>query len=88
MDDSAENIDINSQKDTANETDVTYLPKPLTSLFDSTAVNLGNDDWTSLRKDIYSQYHQAYRQKSYGNLTKVVILQSLNYNWKLHRGGK
>ena len=88
MDHSAENIDINSQKDTTNETDVTCLPKPLTSLFDSTAVNLGNDDLTSLRKDIYSQYHQAYRQKSYDNLTKVVILQSLNYNWKLHRGGK
>ena len=88
MDDSAENNDISSQTDTADETDIRCLPKPLTSLFDSTAVNLGNDDLTSLCKDIYSQYHQAYRQKSYDNLTKVTILQSLNYNWKLHTGGR
>ena len=88
MDSSAENIDISSQTDTADETDVTCLPEPLTSLFDSTAVNLGNGDLTSLCKDIYSQYHQEYRQKSYDNLTKVTILQSLNYNWKLHRGGR
>ena len=70
------------------ETEVTCLPEPLTSFFDSTAVNLGNDDLTSLRKDIYSQYHQAYRQKSYDRLTKATILQSLNYNWKLQRGGR
>ena len=80
LDSSAENIDISSQTDTADETDVTCLPEPLTSLFDSTAVNLGNGDLTSLCKDIYSQYHQEYRQKSYDNLTKVTILQSLNYN--------
>ena len=61
---------------------------PLIVLLDSTAVNLGNDDLTSLCKDIYSQYHQAYRQKSYDSLTKVAILQILNYNWKLHKGGR
>ena len=88
MDDSAENIDFSSKTDTADETDVTCLPGPFSSLFDSAAVNLGNDDLTSLCKDIYSQYHQAYRQKSYDNLTKVTILQSLNYNWKLHTGGR
>ena len=88
LDNSAENIDISSQTDTTDENDVTCLPEPLTSLFDSTAVNLGNDDLTSLHKDIYSQYHQKYRQKSYNNLTKVTILQSFNYNWKLHRGGR
>ena len=88
MDNSAENIDISSQTDTTDENDVTCLPEPLTSLFDSTAVNLGNDDLTSLHKDIYSQYHQKYRRKSYNNLTKVTILQSFNYNWKLHRGGR
>ena len=63
LDDSAENNDISSQTDTADETDIRCLPKPLTSLFDSTAVNLGNDDLTSLCKDIYSQYHQTYKQK-------------------------
>ena len=50
-------------------------------------VNLGNDDLTSLCKDIYLQYDQAYRQTKYDNLTKVTILQNLNYNWKLRRGG-
>ena len=43
--------------DTADETDVTCLPESLTSLFDSTAVDLGNNDLTSLCKNIYSQYH-------------------------------
>ena len=88
LDDSAENIDFSSKTDTADETDATCLPEPFSSLFDSAAVNLGNDDLTSLCKDIYSQYHQAYRQKSYDNLTKVTILQSLNYNWNFHRGGR
>ena len=88
MGDRTENIDFSSQTDTADETDVTCLLEPLTSLFDITAVNLGNDDLTSLCKDIYSQYHQAYRKRSYDNLTRETILQSLNYNWKLHRGGR
>ena len=88
MGDRTENIDFSSQTDTADETDVTCLLEPLTSLFDSTAVNLGNDDLTSLCKDIYSQYHQAYRKRSYDNFTRETILQSLNYNWKLHRGGR
>ena len=88
MGDRTENIDFSSQTDTADETDVTCLIEPLTSLFDSTAVNLGNDDLTSWCKDIYSQYHQAYRKRSYDNFTKETILQSLNYNWKLHRGGR
>ena len=57
FDDSAENNDFSSQTDTADKTDVTCLPEPLTSLFDSTPVNLRNDDLTSLCKDIYSQYH-------------------------------
>ena len=78
--------------DFSSETDVTCLAKPLISLFDSTAVNLGNDDLTSLCKDIYLPNHQSYRQKSYDNLTKETIfkfkLQSLNYNWKLHRRGR
>ena len=59
-----------------------------TSLFGSTAVNLENDDLTSLFKDTDTQYYHAYRQKSYDNLTKVKILQSLNYNCKLHLGGR
>ena len=88
MGDRTENIDFSSQTDTADETDVTCLLEPLTSLFDITAVNLGNDDLTSLCKDIYSQYHQAYRKRSYDNFTRETILQSLNYNWKLHRGGR
>ena len=50
LDDSAENN---------NQTDITCLPEPFTSLFDSTAVKLRNDDLTSLCKDRYSQYHQA-----------------------------
>ena len=100
LDDSAENndfssqtdttdqTDITDQTDTTDQTDITCLPKPLTSLVDSTAVKLGNDDLTSLCNDIYSQYHQAYRQKSFDNLTKVTILQSLNYNLNLYRGGR
>ena len=88
MGDRTENIHFSSQTDTADETDVTCLLEPLTSLFDITAVNLGNDDLTSLCKDIYSQYHQAYRKRSYDNFTRETILQSLNYNWKLHRGGR
>ena len=63
LDDSAENNDFSSQTGTADESDLTCLPEPLSCLFDSTAVNLGNNDLTSLCKDIYSQYHQAYRQK-------------------------
>ena len=59
MDDSAENNDFSSQTGTADESDLTCLPEPLSSLFDSTDDN----DLTSLCKDIYSQYHQAYRQK-------------------------
>ena len=42
LDDSTENIDFSSQIDTADETNVTCLPEPLTSLFDGTAVNLEN----------------------------------------------
>ena len=42
LDDSTENIDFISQIDTADETNVTCLPEPLTSLFDGTAVNLEN----------------------------------------------
>ena len=57
FDDSAENNDFSSQTDTADKTGVTCLSEPLTSLFDSTPVNLRNDDLTSLCKDIYSQYH-------------------------------
>ena len=45
LNDSAKNNDFSSQTDTADETDVTCLLEPLTSLFDSTAVNLGNDDF-------------------------------------------
>ena len=63
--------------DTADETDVTCLPESLTSLFDSTAVDLGNNDLTSLCKNI-SQYHQEFRQKSHDNLAKVTILQRYN----------
>ena len=48
LDNSAENIDFILQTDTADETDITCLPKPFTSLFDRTAVNLGNEDLTSL----------------------------------------
>ena len=88
LNDSAKNNDFSSQTDTADETDVTCLLESLTSLFDSTAVNLGDNDLTSLCKDIYSQYHQTYRQKSDDSLTKVAILQSLNCNWKLHTGGR
>ena len=64
--------------DTADETDVTCLPESLTSLLDSTAVDLGNNDLTSLCKNIYSQYHQEFRQKSHDNLAKVTILQRYN----------
>ena len=100
LDDSAENndfssqtdttdqTDITDQTDTTDQTDITCLPEPLTSLVDSTAVKLGNDDLTSLCNDIYSQYHQEYRQKSFDNLTKVTILQSLNYNLNHYRGGR
>ena len=42
LDDSTENIDFSSQIDTADETNVTCLPEPLTSSFDGTAVNLEN----------------------------------------------
>ena len=59
LDDSAENNHCSSQTDTTDQTDITCLPEPFTSLFDSTAVKLGNDDLTSLCKDRYSQYHQA-----------------------------
>ena len=72
---------------TTDKTDVSCLPESLTSLFDSTKVNLGNE-LTSLCKDIYSQYQQTYIQKAYHNLTKVIILQNLNHNWKLQRGGR
>ena len=63
LNDSAQNNDFSSQADTADadETDITCLPETLTSLFDSAAVNLGNDDLTSPCKDIYLQYHQAVR---------------------------
>ena len=54
LDDSAENNDFSSQTGTADETDIICLPGPLTSLLDSTTVNLGNDDLISLCKDIYS----------------------------------
>ena len=51
--------------DTANETDITCLPEPLTSLFDSATVNLENDDLTSLCKDIYSQYTIRHTDKNH-----------------------
>ena len=86
--DTSDQTDITDQTDTTDQTDITCLPKPLTSLVDSTAVKLGNDDLTSLCNDIYSQYHQEYRQKSFDNLTKVTILQSLNYNLNHYRGGR
>ena len=63
LNDSAQNNDCSSQADTADadETDITCLPETLTSLFDSAAVNLGNDDLPSPCKDIHLQYHQAVR---------------------------
>ena len=42
MDDSAENNGFSSQTDTTDKTDITCLSEPLTSMFDSTAVNLEN----------------------------------------------
>ena len=46
--DSAENNEFWSQTDATDETDITCLQETLTSLFDSAALNLGNDDLTSL----------------------------------------
>ena len=65
LDDSAENNDFSSKMDTANETDITCLPEPLTSLFDSATVNLENDDLTSLCKDICSQYTIRHTDKNH-----------------------
>ena len=42
--DSAENNEFWSQTDATDETDITCLQETLTSLFDSAALNLGNDD--------------------------------------------
>ena len=42
--DSAENNEFWSQTDATDETDITCLQETLTSLFDSAALNLVNDD--------------------------------------------
>ena len=73
MGDRTENIDFSSQTDTADETDVTCLIEPLTSLFDSTAVNLGNDDLTSLCKDIYSKVDDKRNQNTSSLLNQFML---------------
>ena len=78
----------NSDTDSDTETDENFLPEPLTSLFDPTAINLDPESLGSLSQQLYSDFENSYPQEAYDNLCKITNMQSLSKNWMLHRAGR
>ena len=78
----------NSDTDSDTETDENFLPEPLTSLFDPTAINLDPKSLANLSQQLYRDFENSYPQKAYDNLCKITKMQSLSKNWMLHRAGR
>ena len=79
---------LNSDTDTADDSELNCIPEPLTSLYDATAINLSSEKLSVLCAKIYGEYVASYSQVSFDNLTEIIKLQNLSSAWKLHRGGR
>ena len=81
-------MNTNSDTDTANGSELNFIPEPLTSLYDATAINLSSEKISVLCEKIYCEYIASSSQVFFDNLTEITKLQSLSSAWKLHRGGR
>jgi len=87
--DNDDSMSIPSQTDTMDESEVNCIPEPLTSLYESTAINIDCEEkLNDLCHKIYFGYKSSYSEESYINLTNITKAQSLSNSWKLHRGGR
>lgn len=77
-----------SDTDSDTEDGDNFLPEPLTSLFDPTAVNLTPDELASFSLKQFQYYEDSYPQKAYDNLCDITKTQSLSSSWMLHRAGR
>ena len=69
---------INSDTDTADDSELNCIPEPLTSLYDATAINLSSEKLSVLCEKIYCEYVASYLQVFFNNLTEITKLQSLS----------
>ena len=77
-----------SDTDSDTETSENCIPEPLTSLFDSTASNISQEQLDILAKQRYREYVSTYEQDAYHNLCSLTAKQSVSTAWKQHRAGR
>ena len=78
---------VSSDTETANDSELSCIPEPLTSLYDAIAINLSSEKLLVLCAKICGEYVASYSQVFFDNLTEISKLQNLSSARKLHRGG-
>ena len=77
-----------SETDSEIESDSTIMAEPLTSLFDSTAVYMDNENLNKLARERYYSYQEKNFQKLYDNLNKLTQNQESNTARMMRRAGR
>ena len=82
--------DSNDSSDTevASETEDNLIPEPLTSLFESTAINCNGKELEDRCYKAFDTYKMIYKQDAYDRLTVLTLNQSFSKNWRIHRAGR
>lgn len=77
-----------SETDTDDETETNSLPEPLTSIFDSSSINLTYDELINKSTKYYKEYIQSTYEHQLENLCEITKKQKLSDKWNVHRSGR
>ena len=85
----AENSDCDSEEtETVDEEECNCIPEPLTSLFESQAINFDKEKLYNHAQKALNQYRKSYSQRHFDNLCDITKKQCLSDVWKTHRAGR
>ena len=83
------NSDCDSDEtETVDEEESTCIPEPLTSLFESQAINVDKEKLYNHAQKAVKQYRKSYSQRHFDNLCDITKKQCLSDVWKTHRAGR
>nr|XP_012563301.1 unnamed protein product [Hydra vulgaris] len=77
-----------SETDTAEETDETCIPEPLTYLFEPNLKKFSQEALINKGKQQFKLYKKCYTQKSFDRLSKITHAQRFSQCWKEHKCGR
>ena len=73
---------------TAEETEDSLLPEPLTSLFDCNDINMEGVLLQEFAVKKFSDCETCFNQDLHDRITEITISQSLSNKWRQHRVGR